>query len=448
MTWSTARAREGSPDGEFNLAGPSPAPERPEIPERDVAPAAPASDAPATGTRRRLEHIDAMRPIKQAAVVSTHALIFFAPLASSVTVVGLIMLTRFSRDAFLFVSACMLAYSYKDAAKVKLGHYFQRRLLSVGLPYLAWTVIYAVFTRAAPVSGFPFYSLHGSALLSSSGLHYFLHLFLTGYYHLYYLIVIMEFYVLFPLLLALARRWPRWHVAMVVVAALWQLAYGVLLATHAFGFRISGTDQSRWVFSYSIYLISGLVVALHLEDVHDWICRHARLILSLTVAFAGLAEALNYLEHYRSLPAYLRTGNFVFSAAIVPFNVGAILSIYLLGVHLVSAKRSVRTRAAVQSGSDNSYGVYLSQMLWIPLLVRLRDHFSIHLAWPIAAPLALVIVYFAGFFFTAVVARTPLARAVTGRSRASWSSLWPRWNPTPEVLHADTGAGPLEVASD
>ncbi|HEY1222796.1 MAG TPA: acyltransferase family protein, partial [Acidimicrobiales bacterium] len=101
---------------------------------------------PATGTRKRLDHIDAMRPVKQAAVISTHTLIFFAPLATSSAVVGLIMLTRFSRDAFLFVSACMLTYSYNNAKKVELGSYFKRRFVSVGVPYLAWTVIYFFYT--------------------------------------------------------------------------------------------------------------------------------------------------------------------------------------------------------------------------------------------------------------------------------------------------------------
>ncbi|MDE3009172.1 MAG: hypothetical protein KGI14_09140, partial [Acidobacteriota bacterium] len=66
-----------------------------------------------SGTRQRLDHVDAMRPIKQSAVISTHALIFFSPLSTSFTAGALLTLTHFSRDAFLFVSACMLAYSYR-----------------------------------------------------------------------------------------------------------------------------------------------------------------------------------------------------------------------------------------------------------------------------------------------------------------------------------------------
>src|ERR1700728_3627613 len=64
-----------------------------------------------TGTRQRLEHIDAMRPVKQAGVVSTHTLLAFAGAGTGVTVGACLQLLHVTREAFLFVSACMLAYS-------------------------------------------------------------------------------------------------------------------------------------------------------------------------------------------------------------------------------------------------------------------------------------------------------------------------------------------------
>ena len=138
--------------------------------------------APSAGTRRRLDHIDAMRPVKQAAVISTHALIFFAPLATSTTVVGLIMLTRFSRDAFLFVSACMLTYSYRSTPTVEIRTYTKRRFLSVGVPYLTWTLLYFVYTSLDSRSTFPYYAVNTAHLFSWSALRILIHLTATGYY--------------------------------------------------------------------------------------------------------------------------------------------------------------------------------------------------------------------------------------------------------------------------
>ena len=43
-------------------------------------------DKPVSGTRKRLDHIDAMRPVKQAGVVSTHTLLFFAPVIKAAAI--------------------------------------------------------------------------------------------------------------------------------------------------------------------------------------------------------------------------------------------------------------------------------------------------------------------------------------------------------------------------
>jgi hypothetical protein len=47
-----------------------------------------------------------------------------------------------------------------------------------------------------------------------------------------------------------------------------------------------------------------------------------------------------------------------------------------------------------------------------------------------------------------LVARTPLAKAVTGRSQVTWKSLLPRRHETPEVLRGDTGDSPLDVVDE
>ena len=102
---------------------------------------------------------------------------------------------------------------------------------------------------------------------------------------------------------------------------------------------------------------------------------------------------------------------------------GAIACIYLVGVALVHRRRSARTRRAVHSGSDNSYGVYLAQLLFITILSWLGwRHLNGVLPWPLVSVLTVVIVFVACIGLTELLARTPWSKPLTGRSRVPWRS--------------------------
>ena len=158
------------------------------------------------GTRKRLDHIDAMRPVKQAGVVSTHTLLAFAPVAAGLAVGASLQLLHVTREAFLFVSACMLAYSVRDLPGIDHRTFWRRRFALVAVPYLCWTLIYF------------FVGLPGDAGTPRSDLVHLLYLFGTGYYQLYYLLVLLEFYALFPLLLVLLRKTAGHHGVVLLVS--------------------------------------------------------------------------------------------------------------------------------------------------------------------------------------------------------------------------------------
>jgi peptidoglycan/LPS O-acetylase OafA/YrhL len=364
------------------------------------------------GTRKRLEHIDAMRPVKQVGVVSTHTLLFFAPLTAAVAAGASLQLLHVTREAFLFVSACMLTYSVRDLG-IDHRTFWRRRFMLVAVPYLCWTVIYFFLTiRSAP----------GTA--SGDVLH-LLYLVGTGYYQLYYLLVILEFYALFPLCLMLVRRTAGHHKLLLLASGGAQV---VLVSAMHWGLApgwMTGYWATREVTSYQFYLIAGMVVALHLDEFHQWVCSHVWPIVLATLAAAGVAEAWYYLsvDHVMS---WLGSSADPFQPVVVPFNVGAIVCIYLLGVALVSRRRSPRTLKAVHSGSDNSYGVYLAQLLFITVLGWLGwSHLNAVLPWPLVCAVTVVLVFAACVGLTELLTRTPLAKVLTGRTRVPRRRLHP-----------------------
>jgi len=362
---------------------------------------------------RRLDQVDAMRPIKQAGVISTHSVLYFAPAAASVGS-GAALLLHVSREGFFFISACMLTYAYTDLRPAGLRRFYGRRFGSVVIPYLCWTVIY--FLYLLPTAH---YASVPAALKHLAAMAY------TGYYQLYFLLVIMQFYLVFPLVLMLLRRTRGHHGRLIAAAVLAQVTIAILMHWQLLPPLMARYGQQD-ALSYLLYLTGGGVVALHLEEVHRWVCGHARLIVALTLIAALAAEAVYFLAQ-AGVTTVLGSGSDPFQPSVIPFNVGAIACGYLAGVALVRPRRSRRTRAMVRSGSDNAYGVYLSQMLFITALAWLGwERLSSAVPWPLLCLLTVVIVYLCCVALTALLARTRLAVPLTGRKQQPWPTLIPR----------------------
>ena len=370
------------------------------------SPLAPAQ--PVRGTRKRLDHIDAMRPVKQAGVVSTHTLLAFAPVAAGLTVGASLQLLHVTREAFLFVSACMLAYSVRDLPGIDHSTFWRRRFALVAVPYLCWTLIYF------------FVGLPGDTGTPRTDVVHLLYLFGTGYYQLYYLLVLLEFYALFPLLLVLLRKTAGHHGLVLLVSGALQLVLVSAMHWNVAPPWMRGFWATREVTSYQFYLVAGMVVAVHLDEFHQWLCSHLRAVVAGTLAAAAAAEVWYYLAADHVAP-WLGSSSDPFQPIVIPFNVGAIACIYLIGVALVHRRRSRRTRMLVQSGSDNSYGIYLAQLLFITALGWLGwRHLNSHLPWPLVSAVTVVIVFMACVGLTELLARTPLAKPLTGRTRVGW----------------------------
>ena len=386
-------------------------------------------------SKPRLDHVDAMRPVKQAGVVSTHTLLFFAP-GAAISVGGSLMLLHVTREAFLFISACMLTYGYSDLHRIGYGYFYRRRFVSVAVPYVCWTLIY--FAVSLPGSGFGPWG----------ALEHFGYLLGKGYYQLYYLVVIMQFYVLFPALFWLVRRYAHrpWVVASVALCV--QLLVVSLMHWNVVPPQMQGDSATREVTSYLFYLVAGMVVALNLDDVHRWLVRNGWWVFGATVVAAAVAEVW-YVAAHDHFFSWMGNATNPFQPIVVPFNIGAIACVYLFGVWLVEKRRPRWIRAMAMSGSDNSYSVYLAQMLFVYALGDLGWHSLDHvLPWPVVIAMGVVIVFLSCVLLSSVLARTPLAVALTGRKRERWSTWLPRdWHSSGNAERRES-ASPIDIDGD
>ena len=385
--------------------------------------------------RQRLDQIDAIRPIKQAGVVSTHVLIYFAPPWGNEISNASLLLLHVCRETFFFISACMLTYAYMDLRRTDLRRFYWRRFVSVGIPYLCWTLIYFFWGFRDTT-----YTSVGPPLAHLADLLW------HGYYQLYFLLVIMQFYVVFPLVLALLKRTRGHHGLVILVAAVLQVTIGILTHWNVLPKDLVTYAQENSL-EYVLYLIGGGVVAFHLHEADQWVRRNAHLVIAITLLAAIFAEAVYYLAS-KHVTSVLGSGSDPFQPSVIPFNIGAIACVYLIGVALVQPWRSPRIKALAHSGSDNSYGIYLTQMLFI---TTLSDHHWIRLtrtiSWPLVILMTVIIVYSSAVLLTSLLARTPLAVPLTGRKQVPWSTLVPQqWRREPAAAVAARGAPAVAVA--
>lgn len=373
-------------------------------------PVVPTAQPPAS-KKQRLEHVDAMRPIKQLGVVANHALIFFAPGASLLASCSILLL-HVTREAFIFISACMLTYAYPRLARTDLKRFYSRRFTTVAIPYLCWTLIYFCFTAWQ------------MDLTWASGLKQLGFLTLTGYYQLYFLVLLLQFYLVYPLLQKFVLALRRHHALLMIISLLVQVMYVSLMHWKYLPYWLQDNWANRELMSYQFYILGGMVAAYHFDAFHAWVVRHAKAILWFTTASAVVAVAWVVIGGIKNISGFGYESD-PFQPIVVPFNIGAILSIYLLGLRLVRAPQGSLTRRAIMSGSDNSYGIYTAQLLFLNGLLWLGfGSLSNHFPWWIVVLVATAITFSGSWLLTAVLARTRFAAALTGRRRQSWRSLW------------------------
>jgi peptidoglycan/LPS O-acetylase OafA/YrhL len=361
--------------------------------------------------RQRLDHIDAMRPLKQAGVVSTHTIVAFTPGAALVFSNATLLLLHVSREAFFAISACMLTYAYSGLKRDSMRKFYWRRFVAVGIPYLVWNLIYFAWFV---------WPLHENSYSSAGSVFFhFVRQLEVGYDQLYFLIVIAEFYAAFPLVLWVLRKTKGHHALLLGASLALQVFFTIGIHWGWFGYRVGEYAQENAGF-YVFYLMGGAVVACHLSEFHDWVMSHKLLIVYVTVAGAVLAEGVYFLTKGNGGGALGHAAD-PFQPSVIPFNIGVICCGYLAGMWLVRPQRRQWIRRATRVGSDDSYGIFLAQMLFITALALWGGrNFASVMPFYVWIPASIAFAYFGSIALTELLARTPLAVPLIGRKQVPW----------------------------
>src|SRR5262249_7740912 len=230
-----------------------------------------ATLAPASGSRSaaHLYAVDALRFVTVGGVIAVHATSFTTSGRSTFAGAALIML-HVNREVFLFISAFVLTYAYRNRLLGRRAFWRKRGTL-VAVPYALWTAIY-VLSRPPYHWGGPLLAHYASDLATGH-----------GSYHLYFLVVTLQLYGVLPWLLGWLGTASR-PALILGCSVMLQL---VLTAAAHYGWPHWGALSSAfahntsWLPTYQLYIVAGVLAGLHLESVNRWLRAHVRLVIGV-----------------------------------------------------------------------------------------------------------------------------------------------------------------------
>jgi membrane-bound acyltransferase YfiQ involved in biofilm formation len=299
-------------------------------------------------------------------VIAQHSILWTVT-GSSVAGWGLVMLLHYTRNAFFFLSAFVAAYAQFTRPRA-IGPLWYRRLTQILVPYLVWTAIYYTYSRLKSLTP-DAWGLLGHDLYN-------------GYYQLYFLVVLAQFFVLLPGLLWLIRATRRHHAMLLGVSFTLQVAMTTVSHyakaptgwEHTWNGVADVLIQTRWITGYQFYFIAGLVAAAHADELHRFVDRHMRSILTAVVA-VGVATEGYYLITEAGIHNPGRASDLYQPIAIAWFC-AAIIGLIALG-RLWSrreiAEPSTPAGRILEWGSNASGGFYLAHVLVLQLIIGLLE---------------------------------------------------------------------------
>lgn len=245
--------------------------------------------------RERIGAIECIRGLSMMGVVGIHvgSQYLMNPSANENLVAIFEVATRFSVPIFFFVSAFGIFYGMDD--DFSYARFFKRRLRAVLLPYLAWSAFYIVH-----------YTLlyDDRSILSLRTIAKYL-FFGFASYQLYFMVILLWFYILMPVWIAMVRRaTPASMAALLafqIVFDYWS-SY-VLDASHMSSPYLRALVDGRlnyWVLHYIFVFVMGGWLAVNLSGFRRLArSRRAPLVVSFFLSLAALLGQYYYVIRVR-----------------------------------------------------------------------------------------------------------------------------------------------------
>lgn len=268
--------------------------------------------------------------------------------------------SKFAVPVFIFLSGFVLFYNYYDKSfTVKtIGEFYRKRISKVIVPFLFFSFFYWAITRYINY-GFTDVPTFISYFTSWS----FIHKLIIGktYTHLYFVVIIIQFYVLAPFILLAVKRFPSLgkHIVWIGLIIHWLFIYKIAV-------MLELTNRGSYAFTYMFYFVAGAFIGMNYMKLVKWIHVTKQnaspkkvaawiLLWALFIA-AGLTQVIFFYEKYL-------TDEFIMSTKLLELinevhSLTAAIVLLQLSHWIYTAWNSRAVRTLIHIGAT-SFGIYL-----------------------------------------------------------------------------------------
>lgn len=369
----------------------------------------------------RIEEIQYLRGVAFLAVVLQHSIAHYAyvpevRLADGVMLAILLLISKFAVPLFIFITGLVLFYNYTQP--ISYGNFISKRFQDIIVPYLVWTLVYWWYYHG--IQGDVWFEIKKVLLLAFTG---------KASYHLWYIVMIFQFYLVFPFLrpLFLAVK-ARLQSQRAVLGLLAILGVAYLFVTGNVGsigeavawLRIPVVSEwfteyaDRNAFFFLFYFLLGAVAGLGIEHWREWLLKWQG---AINTVFSGVFLYFIYrvISHYQLEPEFKINFNDLF---LLRPAMTVLLVSFLLFIYIWAMKYSVGAKGTTKRWLDRlgyySYGAYLIHALMLDKSESITDWLlpggnatvRTLVAFALCAALSVVL--------TMLLSKTPIGRVVVG----------------------------------
>ncbi|HEU0001802.1 MAG TPA: acyltransferase [Ktedonobacteraceae bacterium] len=368
--------------------------------------------------RPHIYELDPLRACTAFSVIAVHVLAFTVLLnhteLSTLIHYAFIEAFHFTREVFLFVTAFALVYVYGGKA-FPFKQFWKKRGIGTLLPYVAWSIIYVLVNTQVRTPEVLFQTSLVDILTGNAS------------YQLYYILLTLQFYLIFPLFLLFLRRCARhpWIVLAISFVLQLLLFYFDFHALQGNSSHLSPfwqfflEYQDRFVLMYQFYFVLGGLTALYFQQIKAFLLSHGKLVTGVFVASLA-ALWIHFTLQVRVFGEFAGYAVSVLQPVMVIYSLAIILfALWLACRWAMKTGREKRPRGARfwRTLSDASFGVYLVHALILSALLRWVVP-AMPEIWSVAARVVLIWLITAGgsAIISILLLNIPIASRLVGRA--------------------------------